>query len=270
MELTAVCDVDKNLRFAFEGWSNAAEENKMPVKSTRIYEDVGRMMTEAKPEAVIISTPVETHAEIACDVAKHGSVKAVLLEKPIAGSVEDAERIVRTYRNYKVKLLVNHQRRWHVAWRKAYTLIRELGGCYHMVGLSNGDPLDAGSHMAHLFLDLAPKAEYTYVDLRHTSYPLYHPYIMFDVHAFCKDGRVSVTGNGTTIAAGASAKTENYRDLREVEFGDLYTCDYAEESVNSQLGAVAELRDLASNKRSRPSVSGSLAMKALEMCLIWR
>lgn len=61
-------------------------------------------------ELVTICTPPETHASIALDCANKG--KHILVEKPMATSLEDAQRMVHACEVNAVKLCVMHQYRF--------------------------------------------------------------------------------------------------------------------------------------------------------------
>ncbi|MCC6452966.1 MAG: Gfo/Idh/MocA family oxidoreductase [Acidobacteria bacterium] len=66
-----------------------------------------------KVDAVSIATPTETHTEIACaflDVGKH-----VLVEKPIASTVSDAERMIAASKRSGAKLMVGQLERYNPA-----------------------------------------------------------------------------------------------------------------------------------------------------------
>ena len=66
-----------------------------------------------KVDAVSIATPTETHTEIACaflDVGKH-----VLVEKPIASTVSDAERMIAASKRSGAKLMVGQLERYNSA-----------------------------------------------------------------------------------------------------------------------------------------------------------
>lgn len=61
-------------------------------------------------DIISVCTPPETHCQIVCDIAPY--VKAVYCEKPIATTVEDAEKMIETCHKHNVILQVNHQRRF--------------------------------------------------------------------------------------------------------------------------------------------------------------
>lgn len=70
-------------------------------------------------EYVDICTPTSTHAMIACEAAKFGH--NILLEKPMARSTSDCDKIVHDISKYKVKLSVCHNQLFipHVMQAKA-------------------------------------------------------------------------------------------------------------------------------------------------------
>jgi len=69
------------------------------------YED----LLEEELDLVSICTPHSTHARIAVDAAKHGI--NVLVEKPLATNLVDADRIIRACRDSAVQLCVMHNLR---------------------------------------------------------------------------------------------------------------------------------------------------------------
>ncbi len=66
-----------------------------------------------KVDAVSVATPTETHADIACaflDAGRH-----VLVEKPIASAIPDAERMIVAAQNSGAKLMVGQLERYNPA-----------------------------------------------------------------------------------------------------------------------------------------------------------
>lgn len=73
------------------------------MKFTNVYED---LLKGDDPEAIVIATPTSTHfplAKAALEAGKH-----VLVEKPMTGTVEEAEELVRIADTAKKLLLVDH------------------------------------------------------------------------------------------------------------------------------------------------------------------
>lgn len=85
--------------------------------------DLGDMLRELRPDAVIIATPNALHVEHATRCLASGA--PVLLEKPIATSVADAERIADESERIGVPVLVGQHRRHSPYVAAARALIRD-------------------------------------------------------------------------------------------------------------------------------------------------
>jgi predicted dehydrogenase len=66
-----------------------------------------------KTDAVSIVTPTETHAEIACEFLEKGV--NVLVEKPIARSLEEADKMIASAQKTDAKLMIGHLERFNPA-----------------------------------------------------------------------------------------------------------------------------------------------------------
>jgi predicted dehydrogenase len=74
------------------------------------YGDYMNLLEYNEVDAIDICTPTKYHADIAVAAAKAG--KHVLCEKPVALSLEDADRMIRACSQHKVNLMVAHSRRF--------------------------------------------------------------------------------------------------------------------------------------------------------------
>jgi len=100
IELAAVCDLEKTRAKAL------AAEFKIP----RAYGDHRKMIRDCKLNAVSIVTPDFAHADPACDCAEAGL--HLLIEKPLATSRADVERIVKAVKRNQVRVMVDLHNRW--------------------------------------------------------------------------------------------------------------------------------------------------------------
>lgn len=94
IELVAACDANLD----------RARMSPCPL----FYTDYEWMVAEEQLDIVSICTPPETHYQIVCDIAPY--VKAIYCEKPIATTLEDADRMIGACQKAGVILQVNHQR----------------------------------------------------------------------------------------------------------------------------------------------------------------
>ncbi|TCC28838.1 Gfo/Idh/MocA family protein [Kribbella sindirgiensis] len=77
------------------------------------------------PDAVIVATPDFAHRQIAVDVAEAG--KHLLIEKPVATTVDDARAIAAAVHRAGVRCLVGFENRWNPHVVQAKAAIANLG-----------------------------------------------------------------------------------------------------------------------------------------------
>jgi predicted dehydrogenase len=88
--------------------------------SIQVYTDHMDLLHNPKIEAVAISTPTHTHFELGMAALKSG--KHLLVEKPLASSVEQATQLTEEARKQKKVLLVDHT----FIYTEAVRILREL------------------------------------------------------------------------------------------------------------------------------------------------
>jgi len=98
VDVVAVCDING------ENAERTAKNWKIP----RVYTDFDKLLEEEKEAIVDLCTPPATHAPLSIKAMENGH--HVLLEKPMAMSIEESEKILKEYRRRKdeVKLCVIH------------------------------------------------------------------------------------------------------------------------------------------------------------------
>jgi UDP-N-acetyl-2-amino-2-deoxyglucuronate dehydrogenase len=72
----------------------------------KAFKDYTELLEMKNLDLVSICTPTSTHAEIACEAAKLG--KNILLEKPMARSTTECDKIIHEASKHKVKLSISH------------------------------------------------------------------------------------------------------------------------------------------------------------------
>lgn len=108
LEIVAVCDVVP------EHMKEVLGKHSLEQDSTiKRYTDYKEMLRVSKPELVSIATESGLHAEIALYCIENGI--NVIIEKPLAMSLQDADRIIEMSEKKKVKVCVCHQNRFNVA-----------------------------------------------------------------------------------------------------------------------------------------------------------
>ncbi|MCY4063169.1 MAG: Gfo/Idh/MocA family oxidoreductase [Chloroflexi bacterium] len=103
-ELVAICDLDEA----------RAREVAERYGAPQVYTDYRDLLARDDIAAVSIATPDFAHREIAVAAAKAG--KHILVEKPLATTIEDAEAILRAVDAAGVKLMVDFHNRANPAF----------------------------------------------------------------------------------------------------------------------------------------------------------
>ncbi len=85
------------------------------------HADLEELVKAAKPQAVLGYTSTYDHRKVVEICAKLGV--AVMMEKPLAVSAEDAYAIAKAAKNGKIMVLVNYETSWYPSNHEAYDLV---------------------------------------------------------------------------------------------------------------------------------------------------
>ena len=142
--VTMVCDLDES-RLA------AVRHQHPGIHTTRAFH---QLLSSPDVDAVVVATPVSTHASLAREALLAG--KHVLVEKPIAGSSGEAEELIRLAKFSSRILMVGHTFLYNPAVRALRELVQtgELGQIYY----AHAQRLNLGLFQldANVMWDLAP------------------------------------------------------------------------------------------------------------------
>jgi predicted dehydrogenase len=120
-EYVALCDMDPS------------KEKMAADLGTKYYKDPREMMDREKLDGVVISVPNEMHEAVGLQCAERGL--HLFMEKPIATTLESADRLIAGAKKNKARILVGHHRRFNPLINTARDTIRS-GGLGSLVGVS--------------------------------------------------------------------------------------------------------------------------------------
>jgi predicted dehydrogenase len=115
--------------------SEQARERLAPAfPSARRTGEIERLLEDPDLDAIVLATPVPTHAELAVATVEAG--KHCFVEKPLATSAADAELAVAAAERAQRTLMVGHLLEYHPAVARLKELIDggELGTLYYLYG----------------------------------------------------------------------------------------------------------------------------------------
>jgi predicted dehydrogenase len=115
LEFVGICDVNKEMLQDKVSRYNLGDVHQ--------YTNYQEMLEKEKPELVAIATESGKHAEIALQCVEAGC--HMIIEKPIALSLDDADAIISAAKKKGVKICANHQNRFNKSVRKIRKALEE-------------------------------------------------------------------------------------------------------------------------------------------------
>jgi len=160
----------------------------------RTFKDYWSMFEKEELDLVDICTPVSTHAEIACDAAR--AVPAILMEKPMALTVSECERIIKEVEKCGSKLCIGHSQIFSPHIQRAKSMVdagafdlfsfrttlkssfetlraSNLAAAWNVTPEQKGIIWEVCCHHAYLQLHFLPDIQEVYAVGSKVKYPVY-------------------------------------------------------------------------------------------------
>jgi len=131
--VVACCDLLPETTDAFR------EHFKSEYPDIRAYRDYRDMLEVENLNVVTVATSDHRHADLVVDAANAGA-KGIFCEKPIATTLEDADRMIEAAGRNGTVLSIDHTRRWQPIWRRAKELLDEgvIGPVQYVISTLGG------------------------------------------------------------------------------------------------------------------------------------
>ena len=115
LELVGIWEPDREL--------GRAVVQRYSLSPSLLYTDLDRMLREVRPEAVAAFNPIAEHIDVIEACARHRV--DVMVEKPLAVSTGQAERIARLAEESGIQVLTNYETTWYPSLEKLGQVVRE-------------------------------------------------------------------------------------------------------------------------------------------------
>ena len=115
IQIVGVAEADSKLASFYE--------SKFSLPHNIFFASVDEMIEETKPQAVLAYTNTFDHRSVVEACARHGV--PVMMEKPLAVSLEDALAMQVAAQRAKIPVLVNYETTWYRSNRAAYDLVHD-------------------------------------------------------------------------------------------------------------------------------------------------
>jgi phthalate 4,5-cis-dihydrodiol dehydrogenase len=102
----------------------------------KVYEDAESLCADPDVKAVYVASPHQFHLDHVKCAATHG--KHVMVEKPMALSVDDSQEMIAAARQANIKLLIGHSHSFDLPYLRARAMIQSGAyGCVRMINALN-------------------------------------------------------------------------------------------------------------------------------------
>ena len=116
-----------------------------------LYSSAAAMLKETKPDIVSVAAHQDSHYELVAMAARLG-VKAIICEKPMANSLQEAKSMVKICREKKCLLFINHSRHFDGILSQWQAKVKKgiLGNIFQAHCLYHNGLFNNGTHMVDL------------------------------------------------------------------------------------------------------------------------
>jgi len=101
----------------------ASTASRYGFEASQMFADLEDMIAKVHPQAVLVYTNTYDHRRVVETCARHGV--HVVMEKPLAVSLEDALAMQRSAQSGKIHVLVNYETSWYRSNHAAYDLVHD-------------------------------------------------------------------------------------------------------------------------------------------------
>jgi predicted dehydrogenase len=115
IQITGIAEPDAQLAERYAG--------QFKLDTGLLFRSVEEMLDRAKPEAVVVFTNTFDHKSVVEACAKRGI--HVMMEKPLAVSVDHAQAMVKAARAGKIHVLVNYETTWYRSNAAAWAIVKD-------------------------------------------------------------------------------------------------------------------------------------------------
>ena len=97
--------------------------NQFHLDPKLFFTSIDAMIQQTRPQALLVYTAISDHRKVIDIAAAHGI--SVMVEKPLATTLDDALAIRKTAREHHIQVLVNYETTWYSSNRGAYDELQQ-------------------------------------------------------------------------------------------------------------------------------------------------
>jgi hypothetical protein len=221
LELVGICDSDKkSINLYKKHYSNQ-------VKIFKNYSEVCTKLEkkEISCDIVVVSTPDSTHEKILLSLIKSlkKSEKTVIIfcEKPLTRDSRTAKIIRQRIKNTKLKIVVNHVRRWSKTWQHAKQLSKKIGSIKQASFYFSTSPENIQVDQIRDGIHIADLLSWFKIEEKTSINRIFVPYFIYEFFLWGSKGKIEILDFGETLNFYKVIKSNRFAGFKELKL--VYT-----------------------------------------------
>ena len=169
---------------------------------------------------ISISTPDETHFEILKYILKNLNVSTKLIifcEKPLTSDLTSAKEIKRLLKNPKIKIIVNHIRRWSKLWQEAHMLTKKIGKIEKAAFYFSTSPENKNIVQIRDGIHIADLINWFKIEGKSSINRLMLPYFILDFYLWGAKGKIEILKYHQILNFYKIRKSDRFMGFKELQ-----------------------------------------------------
>jgi len=261
-KLIAVCDKDPKLRNIFK---------KKLGKQISVFADHIKLIEFLNSNGMAcdlcaIATPENTHYTILCDLIKNFKNKknstVIFCEKPITPHLESAKSIKQLLRKTRIKLVINHSRRWSIIWQKAFKFKNKIGKIERGAFYFSTSPENKKLEQIRDGIHIGDFISWFKLQKKISINRLYLPYFVYDFYLWGSNGKIEILYSDEVLNLYQKRKSKRFKGFNELVL--IYSIRIKESMIENAYKEFANFFHGNKTKLSTDICDGISALNSFE------
>ena len=232
-----VAAINENPHFRLVGASDIDSKKRILCEKKYhqfVFESYKKLFKDLKAkqinlDLVVISTPEKTHYNILkyCinELKNKKNRTLIFCEKPLTDNLRTAKIIKNHLKKTKIKVVVNHSRRWSYIWQMAYQFSKKLGKIEHVAFNFSTSPENKNFSQIRDGIHIADIISWYGIKSKTKVNRLFVPYFLYDFHLWAEGGKIEILNFGKELNLYKINKSKSFKGFKELKLEKIKKLD---------------------------------------------
>lgn len=224
-----VAAINDNPHFRLVGASDINSKKRMLFRKKYhrfVFENYKELFKDLKirrieVDLVVISTPEETHYNILkyCinELKNNKNRTLIFCEKPLTVKIRSAQVVKSLLKKTKIKIVVNHSRRWSYIWQIAYQFSKKLGKIEQAEFCFSTSPENKNISQIRDGIHIADILSWFMIKSKTKVNRLLVPYFLYDFHLWAEGGKIEILNFGKKLNLYKVYKSKSFKGFKDLK-----------------------------------------------------